>query len=175
MVAAAPEFRTHPWCDDGHVVHGLGLICIEFQMLETALKAGISELVAIDDPILGTLITAEVSFKGLLDLLFAVFEYEWEGSDRPKQLKPILGRCHAAESKRNQLIHSNWYPPTTKQGVTRVKFTARNKKGLRAQQESVTPGDMQKIAEELRACRKELASFLVGARRPRLGEENERT
>jgi hypothetical protein len=93
-----------------HVVHGLGLICIEFQMLETALQAGISELVAIDDPILGTLITAEVSFKGLLDLLFAVFEYEWEGSDRPKQLKPILDRCHAAESKRNQLIHSNWYP-----------------------------------------------------------------
>lgn len=155
--------KTWEW---EQVVHGLGVVCIEFQMLETVLKAGIGELAAKDDRILGSLISAELSFKGLVDLLYGLVEYEWEGSNHPKELKLILGRCIAAEGKRNQLIHSNWYEPTTEQGVTRVKFTARNQKGLRMQNETVTPEDMDKIAEELRACRMELASPLYNVLHP---------
>ena len=96
------------------VVHGLGLPCVEFQMLETLIKAAISEFAASDDRVLGSLITAELSFNASVELLYALFEYQWEGSSRPKELKAILGRCVTAESKRNQLIHSNWYEPTTK-------------------------------------------------------------
>jgi hypothetical protein len=155
--------RTWEW---NRVVHGLGLVCIEFQILETVLRAGIAELASKDDQVLGTLIAAELSFRNLIDLLYAIFEYEWEGCARPKELKSILQRCLVAEAKRNQLIHSSWYQPTTKRGVTRIKFTARNQRGLRVQHETVTPADMEKIAEELRTCRKELALYLVGSRRP---------
>jgi hypothetical protein len=43
------------------------VVCIEFQMLETVLKAWIGELAAKDDRILGSLISAELSFKGLVE------------------------------------------------------------------------------------------------------------
>jgi hypothetical protein len=119
---------------------------------------------------LGSLISAELSFKGLVDLLYGLVEYEWEGSKHPKELKPILNRCIAAESKRNNLIHSDWQEPTSSRGVTRVKFMARNRKGLRVQHVTVTPEDMDEIAEELRACRKELAGFLYKLKRPHCQE-----
>ena len=43
------------------------VVCIEFQILETVLKAWIGELAAKDDRILGSLISAELSFKGLVE------------------------------------------------------------------------------------------------------------
>jgi hypothetical protein len=148
------------------VVHGLGLVCIEFQMLETLIKAAIGEFAASGERVLGSLITAELPFKAAVDLLYALFEYRSEGSSCPKELKAILVRCVTAEGKRNQLIHSSWYEPTTELGATRVKFTARNQKGLRVQHEIVTPAHMEKIAEELRTCRKELASYLYSVSYP---------
>jgi hypothetical protein len=124
-ILAPKTVETWEW---EKVVHGLGLPCVEFQMLETLIKAAISEFAASDDRVLGSLITAELSFNASVELLYALFEYQWEGSSRPKELKAILGRCVTAESKRNQLIHSNWYEPTTKRGATRVKFTREIKK-----------------------------------------------
>lgn len=61
-------------------------------MLETLIKAAISEFAASDDRVLGSLITAELSFNPSVELLYALFEYQWEGSSRPKELKAILGR-----------------------------------------------------------------------------------
>jgi hypothetical protein len=149
------EARLFEW---EQVVHGLGHVCIEFQMLETMFRVAISELATKDDRILGSLITAELPFKALPKLLYGIVEYEMEGSNRPQELKKILKRCDAAANKRNQLVHSDWYEPTKAKGVTRVKFSARS--GLRVQHETVTPADMDKIAEELRGCRKELGLFL---------------
>ena len=157
-----PDDKTWEW---EQVVHGLGLVCIEFQILETLIKAAISEFAASGERVLGSVITAELSFKAAVDLLYALFDYRWEGSSRPKELKAILGRCITAEGKRNQLIHSSWYEPTIKRGTARVKFTARNQKELRVQHEIVTPAHMEKIAEELRTCRKELASYLYSVSR----------
>jgi len=171
LVGAVSSSSVKTW-EWERVVHGLGVICIEFQILETVIKTAIGELVAKDDPLVGSAITAGLSFKTSIDVLYTLFEYQWEGSSRPKELQPILARCITAESKRNQLIHSNWYEPTKSRGITRVKFTARftakahNQRGLRVHHETVTPADMDKIAEELRACRKQLASYLYGVLHP---------
>jgi hypothetical protein len=88
-ILAPKTVETWEW---EKVVHGLGLPCVEFQMLETLIKAAISEFAASDDRVLGSLITAELSFNASVELLYALFEYQWEGPSRPKELKAILGR-----------------------------------------------------------------------------------
>ena len=97
---------------------------------------------------MGSVITAELSFKQSIDLLYALFEDRWEGSTRPKELKPILGRCIKASEKRNQMVHSSWYEPTKTHGIRRIKFRARNQKGLSVQHQVVTPDDIGKIADD---------------------------
>jgi hypothetical protein len=103
-IIAPKTVETWEW---EKVVHGLGLPCVEFQLLETLIKAAIVSLQQVMTESWDLLKTAELSFNASVELLYALFEYQWEGSSRPKELKAILGRCVTAESERNQLIHSN--------------------------------------------------------------------
>ena len=52
-ILAPKTVETWEW---EKVVHGLGLPCVEFQMLETLIKAAISEFAASDDRVLGSFI-----------------------------------------------------------------------------------------------------------------------
>jgi hypothetical protein len=154
------------------VVRGLGLVSIEFQSLESVIKMAIGDLVGNIEAIIGTLITAELSFKAASHLLYALATYWWQNDSAALQrLNDILNRCEQAEGKRNRLIHSDWYPDTkTGKGAIRFKSTARNRKGLRIQQESTTPADMNKVAEEVKSCRHELWDLLID-RLPNLKNE----
>ncbi len=67
--------------DRDQVVRGFGLVSIEFQTLESTIKLGIGELVAKDDPVMGMLITAEIPFKGLIDLLYVAWEHHSKQAD----------------------------------------------------------------------------------------------
>lgn len=44
----------------------------------TDLKANIAKLIAKDDLLVGSIVTAELSFRGLVDLLYGLVEYEKE-------------------------------------------------------------------------------------------------
>ena len=153
------------------VVRGLGLVCIEFQMLESLLKAAINDLVVKDnDPLMGDIITAELSFEGLMDLLYAAWKYRHGGSPNVAPLAKILKRCAKAKVKRNQLLHSEWYRDQKDgEGAIRVKMSHRGRKGFRIKNEKITPAIMNEVAEELRRCRHELAKFLFDLRKKTIG------
>ena len=71
----------------------------------------IGDLVGNIEAIIGTLITAELSFKAASHLLYALATYRWQNDSAALQrLNDILNRCEQAEGKRNRLIHSDWYP-----------------------------------------------------------------
>lgn len=147
------------------VVHGLGSVCMEFQMMGSVLKAAISDLVAKDDPVMGSMITAELSFEGLMDLLYASWEYRWEGSSKVADLAKILDRCAKVKCKRNQLLHSEWYRVSKDgEGAFRVKMSYRSRKGFRVKNEKITPAIMNEVADELCSCRQALAKFLYDHR-----------
>ena len=96
--------------DRDQVVRGFGLVSIEFQTLESTIKSGIGELVAKDDPVMGMLITAEIPFKGLIDLLYVAWEHHSKQAD--EELIKILNRCRNAAQRRNELVHSYWSQET---------------------------------------------------------------
>ena len=147
--------------DWDQVVRGLGLVSIEFQSLESLIKLGIAELVAKDDPVMGFLVTAEIPFKGLIDLLYVAWEHR--NKEVNQELVKILGRCRKAAERRNELVHSYWSQQTKdgKNVAVRVKFTARLRQGFKMKNEIITAAIMEKVALELRDCRLDLYEFLA--------------
>jgi hypothetical protein len=145
------------------VVRGLGLVSIEFQSLESSIKLGIAELVAKDDLVMGFLVSAEIPFKGLMDLLYAAWQHRIKDPKADQEMVKILKRCRKAAERRNELVHSYW-SQETKDGKTvaiRVKFTARVRQGFQMRNETITAAIMEKVALELKDCRLDLYKLLA--------------
>jgi hypothetical protein len=133
-------------------VEGLGRICVEFQRLETILKTATASLVHPNDPTVGAIVTAQLSFRALLDLYYALHHHRYDNALADKELDKFLGQCAKAEERRNQIIHSYWAPDYLGgKGAKRTKFTAKNRKELKQQVEVLSKADLEKIADELRA------------------------
>jgi hypothetical protein len=133
-------------------VEAIGKVCVEFQRLETLLKVAIGDLVDPPDHRLGMIVTAQLSFKAILDLFGALFEHRFNDPAQQKKLRKFLDRCKAAEDRRNQVIHSHWEPDSYGgQGAVRRKSTARGK--LKTEQQILSQADLQDQANELAALR----------------------
>jgi len=136
-------------------IEGLGTICVEFQRLESHLKATITLLLSPDDLKLGTIVTAQLSFNAILDLLYALYHYRFpDPPDKLKGFKKFLEKCGEAAARRNQIVHSYVAPDLkTGKGIVRTKYTAKSRKELRRQEEMLSPADMQKVSDEIRSLR----------------------
>jgi hypothetical protein len=132
-------------------VEGLGKICVEFQRLETILKTATASLVHPNDPTVGAIVTAQISFRALLDLYYALHHHRYANALADKELAKFLVQCAKAEDRRNQIIHSYWAPDYQGgKGAKRTKFTAKNRKELKQQVEILSLADLEKITDELR-------------------------
>jgi hypothetical protein len=122
-------------------VETLGKICVEFQRLESHLKVAIADLLDPHDSVPGMIVTAQVSFKAILDLFGALFEHRFNDPALQKKLAKFLDQCKAAEDRRNQVIHSHWEPDIfTGKGAVRRKSTARGK--LKTEQQVLSQADL---------------------------------
>jgi hypothetical protein len=132
------------------VVEAIGKVCVEFQTLEADFKSAVGELLDPLDARLGVIITAQLSFKGILDLFEALFDHRFNDPVLQEKLRKFLGQCKAAEDRRNQIIHSHWIPENARsEGVFRVKFSARG--ALKATAELLSQTDLQEVANNFNA------------------------
>ena len=135
-------------------VQGLGLICAEFQHLESVLKLTIPLLIDPKDLRLGKIITAELSFKATLDLLCALYHYRFNNAEELEKLQRFLAECAQIEGDRNRFIHSRWnLDIDAGKGAIRIKHSARNRKEFRSRRETLLPADMENLANKIRAIR----------------------
>jgi hypothetical protein len=72
-------------------VEGLGRICVEFQLLETILKTATASLVDPKDSTIGAIVTAQLSFRALLDLYYALHHHRYDNALADKELDKFLG------------------------------------------------------------------------------------
>jgi hypothetical protein len=136
-------------------VEALGKVCVAFQALETDFKSAIGELVDPIDVHLGMIITAQLSFKGVLDLFEALFDHRLRDPDLQKKLGKFLGQCKAAEDRRNQIIHSQWLPDSIEgKGALRVKHSSRRE--LKSTVELLSQSDLKEVADKFEALGREL-------------------
>lgn len=85
----------------------IGRICMAFQRLEELVSNEIGRLIS-DDGQLGTVITAELSFRNRVGLLCSLYLYRLQLTERPEALKTLLAKLQRAEERRNTILHSYW-------------------------------------------------------------------
>jgi hypothetical protein len=126
----------------------IGRICMAFQQLEESVSGHIARLIS-RDLHLGTIITAELSFRNKVGLLCSVYLYRAELSAPPEILKTLLARLHSAEERRNTIMHSYWIKSPVCGALTRYKYTAKSGKGFVHQIEDFEPEHIDAIAAQI--------------------------
>lgn len=123
----------------------IGSISLNFSELEREVSSVISHLLGCG-PEVGRVVSAELSFRGKLDLVSSLYRHTKPIAETLRQFDDLLVICAEAESSRNQVLHSSWFDAGHSL-VKRVKLTARRKQGFRQQTEQMTSADLMDIAD----------------------------
>lgn len=126
----------------------LGQVLIAFSVLERNLSEVVTILLDLS-PDMGQIVTAEQSFRGLVNLMSSIVKYKTERGDfnidsdeSYKEIQEILKLCFKAEEHRNQVVHSRYMLDQF-----RIKTTAKAKHGLRTTSESVSSESILDISD----------------------------
>ena len=126
----------------------LGRVTAFFSQLEDELCRLAWRLLG-TEPTVGQIVTAELSFKGLLNLIGCLGQHRFGGQPLMAELEAALTQCAKVEEDRNVLIHSNWFAGQTDDDVHRIKITAKRKSGRRVQFQQIQPEEIEKVAQRI--------------------------
>ncbi len=126
----------------------IGNIAVSFALLETLLASTLHLFIGAAQPI-GHMVTAQLSFKRMVDLLGALIQARFKNHDELAEWTPLIKRLHRAEVERNIIMHSFWVAGNSQGTITCVKTTARSPQGLRHQFKTMRVEGLDNIAETL--------------------------
>lgn len=135
----------------------IGRICMAFQRLEELLSDQVCRLIS-DDALLGTIMTAGMSFRNRVSLLCSLYLYRLNLAERPEALKTLLAKLHQAEDRRNTILHSYWVKSPECGKLTRYKYTVQSGKGFVHHTEDLQPEYIEAITMEILSVANELIS-----------------
>ena len=139
----------------------LGLISVNFQCLEKHMEFFAWSLIGEDQEI-GQIVTSQISFNRLCDLIGSLFRYRARGSGLVKELDGLIKRASEVVEERDRVIHSSWFGDL-ESSILRVKITAKSKTGLKHQYEYTDPDDLLKIGRSIEQVWKDLKEFIKKA------------
>ncbi len=129
-------------------------------MLELVLQDLIGSLIAEHQGV-GKIITAELSFKNLRGLVSSLY-LDRHGQDKDyANLKALLSEAQMIEEIRNSIIHSIWAGGKDKDHITRMKTTAKEKKGLKFQFQELSAKDLKDFALRIQKCHNNIHHFYI--------------
>ena len=153
----------HPVPEE-HLKH-IGDIIVSFALLEFQIKSLIGSLIAEHQRVV-QIITAELSFKNLRALAISLY-LERHGEDNDySRLKLLMNKAGSLEENdkgisRNKIIHSVWAAGKDKDHITRIKTTAKQKRGFKFQFEELSAKDLEKFAEKIRQLAQNIQNFQI--------------
>lgn len=136
----------------------LGGVLIAFQDLEHLLTKIAGYLLDPNDFKVGIIVTSELSFRGVIGLVYSLAQHRELSPVIIERLREYLKDCSKVEERRNALIHSYWTPEPETLRVTRFKYTAKFPKGYRPQVENVSAGELHDLTMEIM----DISGALVG-------------
>ena len=139
----------------------IGLISVNFQCLEKSMEFFAWALIGEDQEI-GQIVTSQISFNRLCDLIGSLFRYRAGGSGLVKELDGLIKRASKVAEERDRVIHSNW-AGDLESSILRVKITAKRETGLKHQYEYTDPNDLLKIGGSIEQVWKDLMGFIKKA------------
>lgn len=128
----------------------LGHVLTSFQDLEHQLTQIAGYFIDPSDYQTGIIITSELSFRGLVNLVYSLAQHRGVDPKRVQSLRDILKDCFSSEQRRNSLIHSYWEPEPESLQVTRFKYTSKYPSGYKHQVENVTEQNLMEFTTDIR-------------------------
>ena len=142
----------------------IGEVVYFFQQLEDELGRIVAFLINPDFDSVGEVIVCELSFKQLATLAYTIFAkyIESEQGENLNEWTAILSKAHAAEQKRNTLLHSTFGVSMLDEPVLqRSKRTAKFKKGLKESVEALDPETMEAYRTSMSGVTMDLCMFMA--------------
>ena len=127
----------------------IGKVSSYFNGLEKYIQTLIIQLIGQDIRI-GEIVTAELSFRNLISLLFSLYKYRKSNQHDINHMEKICKKALDLESKRNKVIHSIWaVNDKIEDDILRIKVTAKYKHGLKHTYERTDTSELHKISQEI--------------------------
>jgi|WetSurMetagenome_2_1015567.scaffolds.fasta_scaffold17349_3 hypothetical protein len=148
-----------------NILAEIGKITITFNLIENSLSEIIIKIVTVGNKKheLGSIITAELSFKQLISTLRSLLLFTLgKSNSNYLQFQNIAKLLFKAEQERNIVVHSIWATKSgsnTPNDVVRIKTTAKYKKGLHKDFIKMNLVELQKISNLIGEAYKELCLF----------------
>ncbi len=125
----------------------VGVVCTQFSILEHYLGNLCSKLIGPDGNI-GTMVAAECSFSRLVSLAKSLIYHKSSAADVREEFDELATMLTQAETHRNIVLHSIWMVSIGgDKEFTRSKTTAKLKKGLYRERESVSAASLRSKGE----------------------------
>lgn len=137
----------------------IGDITVSFAILENVIQGLVRSFIN-EHQRVGQIITLEVPFKTLRALAISLYKDRHGADEDYRTLKALMTRASTLEERRNQITHSVWGGGGPDK-VTRIKGTAKEKKGLHFSAEEMTESDFNKIATDLRQLAHEVQQYMI--------------
>ena len=137
----------------------IGVVCTQFSKLEHMLGNLCSKLMGPDGNI-GSIVAAECSFSRLIALAKSLVYHKSRDPVVHQEFDGLASALAQAEQHRNIVLHSIWAITIGGEAdLTRFKTTAKLKRGLHREMESVTPASLQSNGEFIAATFAALMDF----------------
>jgi hypothetical protein len=143
------------------ILLAIGRITVNFAILELAIAGYIDALLAPQHQDVGRAVTANMSFKNLVNLLSSLHRLRVDDQVEQKRLDALLAGALTLEERRNVVTHSRWALDQDPREVVRWKTTARREKGLHDHFQKMTDAELHSLANELTQLYADMMNFMV--------------
>ena len=143
----------------------IGAIINNFSFLEYTIAFYCNNLINPKIPGTGFIITSEMSFRNLVNMLATLFKHAFDNEQVQEKIKGYLKRIDECAKHRNLVAHSIWTPEFDSvkevkgEVIRRVKYTAKREVGLDLQWENYTLDDLTKISDDIKTLNQEITEF----------------
>ena len=146
----------HP-VPDRLLVH-IGDMTVSFALVELSIQILVGSLI-LEHQEIGRIITAELSFKQLRALAISLYKAR-HGEDADfDTLRKLIKRAAQLEQTRNVITHSIWGAGRSPETVTRIKTTAKEKRGIHSESVELDAGELASVAFQLKSLAGEIQGF----------------
>jgi hypothetical protein len=150
----------HPLPDS--ILIRIGDMTVSFALLEDAIQSLAGSQIH-DSQRIAQIITAELSFKQLRALTTSLYR-ERHGEDADfETLRALMKRAAELEADRNRITHSLWGAGETAETVTRIKATAKERRGIHFDfEKEVSASDLATVADDMKRLAGDVQRFWIG-------------
>jgi hypothetical protein len=143
------------------IIQGIGTLIVEFQLLETGIRDAIAYLVNPEKRDIGLITSTPLSFRHMLEVLYALFCNRIEEESEREKLRELLVACEGCAKRRNAIVHSDWYQDSDGNNIRLKSFVRRKGQPYGQESEKVVEEGLNADTNECVRCEAELTKLMT--------------